>query len=118
MTTETATYDQVSVPTCTVTKTTSDTTGAVLYSVSVDLLEIAPGRSVTAEERAKGISSINPPTVSSRVPNELIRLAVEACCSAYDETDGFGFDAESLAYMSMRVSYSVAQALRSLGVAV
>lgn len=116
MTIETASYDQVSVPSCEVTKTTSDTTGRSIYRVEVSLLELDPVRTTTAEERVRGVVSLNPPTVQARTPNELVRLAVDTCLTAYDETEGFSIDGEVIAYMSMRVGFSVSQALRELGV--
>lgn len=109
------TYDQEGVPACTATKTTSDVTGASTFSVVIDLLELDPGRSITSEERTKGITSLNPPTVEARTANDLVRLSVEACCNAYDETEGYSLDAESLTYMSMKISQTVLQALRKIG---
>ena len=116
MTIETATYDQVALPSCEVTKTTSPTSGRSTYRVEVSLLELNPVRSTTAEERVRGVISLNPPTVEARTPNDLIRLAVDTCLIAYDETDGFEIDGEVLAYMSARVGFSVAQAIRLLGI--
>lgn len=115
MATVTATNDEDAVPACTVTRVTSDITGRKRYTAVVDLLEVDPNRSVTAEERTLGISSLNPPTATANTPALVVRLAVEACCNAYEATDGFDFDAEILASISYRVSHTVAQALRKLG---
>ena len=115
MTTTTATYDAVGVPECTITKTVSATSGRKRFTVALDLQEINPVRGVTAEERSRGITSLNPPTVSADTPNALIRKAVVACSNAIHETEGFAMSGYLLIMLSFRVSHSVLQALRAIG---
>jgi hypothetical protein len=112
MTTTTTTYDQVDLPTCTVTRETSDVTGRSNYTLTVEILGLDPVRTVTSEERLSGISSIAPPTVRSNDLNKLIELATVACCNSYDATDGYEIDGEILASISHRVAQSALQALR------
>ena len=115
MTTVAATYDQVAVPSCTVSRETSATSGRSVYTLTIELLESSPNRLVTAEERVAGIISLDPPTVSHSRINDLIRLAILACSNAYEATDGFVIDGEILASIAHRVSYSAVQSLRKLG---
>lgn len=115
MASETTTYDQTSVPSVTLTREISDTTGRATYRAEIEILELSPTRTETAEERVKGIISLDPPTVAARSPNELIRLGVEACGNAYQSTDGYSLDAEVLTRLSYSVSHSLLMALRQLG---
>ena len=110
-----ATYESTSLPEVTVTRTVSSVTGRKMFTAVVSILEIDPDRSVTAEERVSGISSLNPPTVTAMGTNTLIRRAVQATCAAYESTPGFTFDGKALAGISHRVSHSLLQALRKLG---
>ena len=115
MATITATSDQVSLPTCTVTRETSSTTGRSTYVLSVEILGIDPNRSLTAEERTLGITSLSPPTVRGQRIPELIQTLIDATANAYDATDGYTIDGEILASISHRVSRSALQALREIG---
>jgi len=115
MTTTIKTYDALATPVCTITKTISDTTGQVSFTVEVDLEGVEPNRTETAVERASGISSINPPTVTASDKNQLIRLAVEACSNALHATEGYTLTGPLLVQISARISFAVCQALRKLG---
>lgn len=77
------------------------------YSATVEILGIAPTRSISAEERFAGISSLDPPTVSARTRIELIRRATRATLNAIQATD------ESVTpAIAARVAYGVDYAIR------
>lgn len=115
--TNTYTYEQVKLPTTELTVTTDTNTGETAYTCVVNLLEIDPVRSTSAEERAAGITSLNPPTV--RVLNDpqmLINTCVRACGSGIDATDGVELSPLGYGYLSMYVPLAVLGALRLAGV--
>lgn len=112
---DTVTYQSTALPEVTVTRTVSAVTGRKMFRSVVSILEIDPSRSVTAEERAAGITALNPPTVIAMGTNALLRRSVQAACVAYESTPGFSFDGQALAGISHRVSHSLLQALRKLG---
>jgi hypothetical protein len=89
LSTDTYTYDAVRLP-------------------SVDL-------TTTSEERVAGISSLTPPTVTSQVPQALIDLALRACGSAYENTDGLSLTPEIYASLGYSIPAAVAGALRLAG---
>ena len=93
-----------------------DTTGQTFYTATVNLLELDPVRTTTAEERTAGITSLDPPTVTSQVPQDVVNLAVRACASSYDATDGIELTHEIYAAIGYSVPYAVAGALRLAGV--
>ena len=77
----TATSDLDGLPRVTV---TLDAKG---YAATVEILGLSPGRSISAEERFAGISSLDPPTVRAKTAHEMIRLAIRATLSAIQATD-------------------------------
>jgi len=115
-TTNTATVDISGTPKVTVTERNSDVTSAKVYTAEVEFLELDPKRGTTSEERSAGISSLAPPTVQASEPRDLIRLAIRACGSSFDATDGFTMGASIYYLMSIAVAHGVQEALRELGV--
>ena len=116
--TSTYTFDALRCPETVLTVQTVDTTGNTLYTAQVNLLELAPERTLTAEERAVGIVSLNPPTVEHTDPQALIDVAIRACGSAYDATDGVTMTPAVYASLGYTIPYAVAGALRLAGVEV
>ena len=113
--TDTATYDAPGLPSVTVTRETSATTGRSTYTISVELLGLDPVRSITSEERSLGITSISPPAVRGQRISDLIELAIVATGNAYEATDGYAIDPDILATISARASQASLQAFRLLG---
>lgn len=113
----TVTYDKIYAPRVTLTK---EDTGAFLAVVEVDGIE--PTRLETAEERAAGILTLNPPTVRAPVrqnPYDSHRILIDGCCravqSAISSTTGETGGPAALMMGHMRVSFAVRRALRLLG---
>ena len=113
--TNTYTFDAVHAPEVVLTVEVLDTTGQTFYTAVVNLLELDPGRTLTAEERTAGIVSLNPPTVTSQTPQTVIDLAVRACASSYEATEGLTLTPTIYAALGYSVPYGVAGALRMAG---
>lgn len=113
---QTYTFDAVRCPEVVLVKSTSQTTGQVIYKATINLLELDPVRTITAEELDAGITSLNPPTVQAQIPQDLINLAIRACGSAYENTDGLTMSADVYASLGYSVPHAVAGALRLAGV--
>lgn len=116
LTTTTYSYDAVRLPQVDLTVEVNDTTGQTIYTAVVNLLELSPERTLTAEERTAGITSLDPPTVTSQIPQELVNLAVRACASSYDATEGLTLTPEIYASLSYSIPGGVMGALRKAGV--
>lgn len=113
---ETVVYDSTILPKVTLTRTTA---GGFECVLEVDGLE--PQRATTAEERAAGITSLDPPTVSisaKKTPGKTHRALLDAswravsasATSTTGETGGPG----GLAMTCLRVTMAVRHALRAL----
>ena len=113
----TVTYDKTDQPKVTLTK---DDDGNFLAVVEVDGL--APVRTTSAEERAAGITSIDPPTVRVAkrvVPKDAHNLLINLCCRAVSvsatSTLGTNGGPGGLIMGYLRVAMGVRGALRELG---
>jgi hypothetical protein len=104
----TVVYDSVGSPRVTLSKT-GDTFDCIL---EVDGLE--PDRDTTAEERAFGIRSLNPPTVRARTLRALIDAAVRAVQASATSTAGETGGPGGLLMTHYRVARAVRTALRLL----
>jgi hypothetical protein len=109
-------YDIVRQPSVDLTVEVLDTTGQTFYTAVVNILELAPDRSTTAEERTAGISSIDPPTVRSQTPQDLINLAIRACGSSLGNTPGVELTPDLYASLAYSVALAVSGALNLAGV--
>lgn len=95
------------------TATMDDASGRV--SVVVDHIEgLAPTRVVAAEETAKGIDSLDPPTVHGYTARDVITRAQYAVTEAVDSTAGPLIPPQIL-FTRYRTAVSVKGALAALG---
>lgn len=74
-------------------------------------------RTTSADERIRGILSLDPPTVRSRVVDELIDLATEAVDVAVASTLGDSGDPGDILMVRYKTAVAVRGALDDLGVA-
>ena len=85
------------------------------FSCVVDQIDgLAPTRTMSQEEIAMGITSLDPPTCVADTAAELVDVAELAVCEAVDATDRESTPAEWL-MISLRVGMSVKGALRAMG---
>ena len=98
-------------PRATVTKN-----GTLLSVVLDDIEGLEPQRSVSVDEQARGIASLDPPTVSTdQGAVELIALAGEAVAAAIRSTTG-SLSIPDETVIRHKVTVAVADALRNLDV--
>lgn len=89
------------------------------HSCVVDHIDgLAPVRSVSAEESAAGIDSLDPPTVHAGAPRDLIDLAARATSSALESTLGGEVPAPEILLCNYYVATAVKGALDLLGFSV
>lgn len=103
-----------------VTLTIDDDTGDM--SAVVELEGLDPTRDTTADERAQGVTSLDPPTVSVRqrantydTHRALIDGAIAAVSGAADATDDAPGGIGPFILLAFRVSTAVRKALREAG---
>ncbi len=86
------------------------------YDVTIEVDGLAPDRSVTAEERQVGITSLEPPTVHAKTTGQLIESGSRAVQAAAMVTPGVGdtLGPGELAMMHYRVSRALRVALRKI----
>ena len=103
-----------------VTITVDDDTGDIEAIVEVDELE--PTRDTTADERAAGITSLDPPTVSVRAQAtdyDTHRAVIDGCLLAVaasaDATDASPGGIGALFMLQLRTAIAVRWALREAG---
>lgn len=87
------------------------------YECIVDGIDgLEPQRSVSVDEQARGILSLEPPTVRSRVVDDLIDLATEAVDVAVVSTLGDPGEPGDILMVRMKTAAAVRGALDLLGV--
>lgn len=87
------------------------------YSVVVDGIEgLEPQRTTSADERTRGILSLEPPTVRSRVVDDVIDLAVEAVDVAVASTLGDAGEPGDWLMVRVKTAAAVRGALELIGV--
>lgn len=107
----TATWDRINWPRATV------TLEGGAYTCVVDGIEgLEPERTTSADERVRGILSLDPPTVRSRVLDDLIDLAVEAVDVAVASSLGDAGSPGDNLMVRYKTSAAVRGALELLGV--
>jgi hypothetical protein len=107
----TATWDRTNWPRATVTLE-----GGSFECVIDGIDGLEPQRTVSGSERARGLLSINPPTVRARAADDLIDLAIEAVDVAVTSTLGeTGTPGDNL-MLRYKTAAAVRGALEMLGV--
>lgn len=112
----TVVYDAVDAPKVTLTRT--DTLG---FECIIEVAGLEPERTTTAEERAAGITSLDPPTIAVRAQadrSKTHRALLDACWRAVSasatSTTGDTGGPGGLAMTNYRVTAAVRHALRML----
>lgn len=107
----TATRDRNGWPTATVTLD-----GGVYEAVITGIEGLAAQRETTADERVRGIESLDPPTARSADWNELVDLITEATDEAVRSTLGFTPTPGEATLVRLKVAQQVRGCLADLGV--
>lgn len=115
-----ATTVTVDVPYLPAVELTVEDDGRINATIEVDGIE--PTRGTTAEERAAGITSLDPPTISvrpmatrARTHRAAIDAAFRALSSAVHATDGATGGPGGLLMLYLRTSMAIRKALRLAG---
>lgn len=113
-TTTTVVYDGYLSPKITLTRVRTTGSAFEQFTVVAELSGLAPDRTTTAEERAEGVLSLEPPTAEADDPRVLIDRIVRAVTSSWAATSGVPSPA---LYGMARylVARAVRAALRQLG---
>lgn len=85
------------------------------YTATIEILGIAPTRTISADERFGGIVSLDPPTVKATTRNELIKRAIRATLNAIQATDG-SVTPRVVAAVAYGVDFAARNAFEALGV--
>lgn len=103
------TFEREGTPRATVTRDD----GGEFVAVVDNIDGLAPQRTLSVEESALGVQSLNPVTVKARTAVELLELAQFAVGEAVDATDRDSTPMELL-MIRLRTRFAVANALRAM----
>lgn len=90
--------------------------GSQLYALVEGIDGLAPQRETTADERMRGIESLDPPLVTASDWNDLVDLALEATDEAVRSTLGTTPDLGAALLLRWKTAEAVRGALRDAGV--
>jgi hypothetical protein len=81
----------------------------------IEWVGAAPARSVSLEERLRGVVSLSPVEVRGRDLSEVLRLAVDASLGAIESTPGQTLNMTIAARVASAVGYAGREAIREAG---
>lgn len=95
--------------------TTSATVTADEISLTIEWVGAAPARTLSLEERLRGVVSLSPVEVRGRDLSEVMRLGVDASLAAIEATPGQDMNMTIAARVAAAVGYAGREAIRAAG---